>query len=251
MEIDVFTTYTDRAPTHDVFMMEDNRLKFYKLHPDVKLPYFATTQSACFDIIFNSAHTMTYTGYSGTNVPFERDVVDGEITIMPKERVLVPTGLIFDIPKGYSVRVHARSGLSLKKGLVLVNSEGVIDSDYVDELFVMLTNITDAKIKISTGDRVAQGEMVETLVYQMTTTDIKPVQKTDRVGGLGSTGITAMPSLAPTYDINTPVTPTTPVLLTEEQPPPVKRRGGRPKGSPNKNPYPHKGKKREEWTTAT
>jgi dUTP pyrophosphatase len=46
--------------------------------------------------------------------------------------MLIPTGLIADIPEGFSVRIHSRSGLAFKQGVYLTNCEGVIDSDYVD-----------------------------------------------------------------------------------------------------------------------
>ena len=105
------------------------------------------------------------------------------------DRMMVPTGLILDIPEGYSVRVHARSGLSLKQGLVLVNAEGIIDSDYVEELFVLMTNISDNPISINNGDRIAQGELVKAEQYILEETSDKPATKTDRNGGMGSTGV--------------------------------------------------------------
>lgn len=101
----------------------------------------------------------------------------------------MPTGLIFDIPEGYSVRVHARSGLSLKQGLVLVNQEGVIDSDYYHETYVLLTNISQTHANLMPGDRIAQAEMTKNAEYVLWEIDMPPQQKTDRVGGLGSTGI--------------------------------------------------------------
>jgi dUTP pyrophosphatase len=42
----------------------------------------------------------------------------------PQERALIPTGLIFDIPEGYSIRIHPRSGMALKYGLILANCRG-------------------------------------------------------------------------------------------------------------------------------
>jgi dUTP pyrophosphatase len=111
---------------------------------------------------------------------------------MPGDRLMVPTGLIFDIPEGYSVRVHARSGLSLKQGLVLANSEGVIDSDYIEELFILVHNISDNGISIAHGDRIAQGELVVREAYTIGEISCHPGQKTDRVGGMGSTGVTVL-----------------------------------------------------------
>ena len=168
------------------------RLNVYKTHPDITLPKFGTKQAACFDLSFNSAGKMTYSGYNSYNAPFTREIANGSIRIMPGDRILVPTGLIFDIPEGYSVRIHPRSGLSYKQGLILANLEAVIDSDYVQETFVLLTNRSDVDQTINNGDRIAQAEMVKKEQYVLWETFIAPTQKTDRIGGLGSTGITVL-----------------------------------------------------------
>lgn len=163
-------------------------LNIYKTHPDIKLPVFATSLSACFDLQFNRAGKFTYTGFDKFNGPITREFSNDRMIVMPGDRVLVPTGLIFDIPNEFSVRIHARSGLSLKKGLVLVNSEGVIDADYVEETMVMLTNISDSHIFIENLERVAQGELVRKEHYLIAETSIRPGLKTERNGGFGSTG---------------------------------------------------------------
>lgn len=165
------------------------RLNVYKMHPDVVAPDFATKQSACFDLAFSALGKYEYSGFNKQNKTFTRKFSNGSIHIMPGDRILVPTGLILDIPAGYSVRIHARSGLSLKKGLVLANAEGVIDSDYTDELFLLLHNISDNGIDINHGDRIAQGELVVREVYSILETTDRPGQKTDRAGGMGSTGV--------------------------------------------------------------
>ena len=165
------------------------RLNVYKTHPDTIVPEFATKQSACFDIAFSALGKYEYSGYNKQNKAFSRKFNNGTIHIMPGDRILVPTGLILDIPVGYSVRIHARSGLSLKQGLVLANAEGVIDSDYINELFVILHNISDNGADINHGDRIAQGELVVRELYSILETTDKPEQKTDRAGGMGSTGV--------------------------------------------------------------
>lgn len=185
-----------------------NRLNVYKTDPNIVLPKFATKQAACFDIAFQAEGKATYSGYNKVNAPFTRSLSDGTIRIMPGDRVLVPTGLIFDIPEGYSVRIHARSGLSYKQGLVLANQEAVIDSDYIQETFILLTNMTEVDYTISHGDRIAQAELVKQEEYVLWEIYEAPTQKTDRAGGLGSTGVA--------------------VLSTEESAP-EKRGRGRPK----------------------
>ena len=97
--------------------------------------------------------------------------------------------MILDIPNGYSVRIHPRSGTAIKQGMSLINCEGVIDYDYVDPLFIACVNLSEVQtIVINNGDRVAQGELVEMNHYEIEETSKKPTQKTDRDGGFGSTG---------------------------------------------------------------
>ena len=165
-------------------------LKFYKTHSEVVLPKFGTEQAACFDLAYQPHGKSQYSGYNKHNSVFTRPIQGtGHLVIMPGDRVMVPTGLILDIPEGYSVRIHPRSGLSYKQGLVLANLEAVIDSDYVQETFVLLTNLSENPQTINVGDRIAQAELVEQLRYEITETKTAPTQKTDRVGGLGSTGV--------------------------------------------------------------
>lgn len=171
-----------------------NRLNIYKTNPNIVLPKFATKQSACFDIAFQAKGKFEYAGFNSYNAPFTRKMFDEKITIMPGDRIMVPTGLIFDIPEGYSVRIHARSGLSLKQGLILANQEAVIDSDYIQETFILLTNISDNGITINNGDRIAQAELVKKEEYVLWEIMEAPTQKTDRAGGLGSTGIAVFES---------------------------------------------------------
>ena len=164
-------------------------LKIFRTHPLVKIPSKQTAQSACFDLSFQGFSNNTYEGYTITNKPFKRPM-NNQIVIQPGDRVAVPTGLIMDIPEGYSVRLHARSGMSLKQGLVLANAEGVVDSDYVQEVMVLVHNISSNQITIKSGDRIAQAELVEDVKYSIVESASRPGVKTTRVGGMGSTGIT-------------------------------------------------------------
>ena len=164
-----------------------NRLNIYKTNPNVVLPKFGTKQAACFDISFQAEGKATYSGYNSFNAPFTRSLSSGSIRIMPGDRILVPTGLIFDIPEGYSVRIHPRSGLSYKQGLILANLEAVIDSDYIQETFILLTNRSEVDQTINNGDRIAQ--MILTPVIKMELEETNNLPETIRgEGGFGSTG---------------------------------------------------------------
>lgn len=171
--------------------MENLTLKIYKTDYRVETPKFQTQGSACFDLMFSCFGKTSYMGYNEQNAQFNRQfhTINGipSILIMSGDRILIPTGLIFDIPENYSVRIHPRSGLSLKKGLVLANMEGVVDSDYVEETYVMLHNISKNKLTISNGERIAQAELVRNEKYELVDIQEKPTQKTDRNGGFGST----------------------------------------------------------------
>lgn len=166
-------------------------LKIFKTHPDVTLPKFGTDQAACFDLAAQFHGKVTYTGYNQQNAEITRsfEMYNNTIVVIPGERIMVPTGLIFDIPEGYSIRVHPRSGLSFKQGLVLANLEGVIDSDYYHETMVLIYNMSDTKATINNGDRIAQAELVKSEKYKIVETKTQPTQKTNRKGGMGSTGV--------------------------------------------------------------
>ena len=154
------------------------------------VPKFATEGSACFDIVANFHHHESVIGYGQQN--YQQDIYvssGGWIDIPVGWRVLVPTGLILDIPKGFSVRLHSRSGLALKDGLVLSNAEGIIDSDYTQELMVMVTQ-TSCQMKISSGIRLCQAELVRNQPTKIVHCMNPPPIKTDRIGGFGSTGLT-------------------------------------------------------------
>lgn len=167
------------------------KLKLFKTNTNVSLPQKQTSGSACFDLMFQGHGKRQYSGFSRMNKPFDR-VMNNQIVIGPGERIMVPTGIIMDIPEGHSVRVHARSGLSLKQGLVLANAEGVIDSDYVEEVMVLLHNISENSITIHTGDRIAQAELIKDAEYTIEESATRPGVKTSRVGGMGSTGVTSV-----------------------------------------------------------
>ena len=163
--------------------MKVKQLKYYKLHNEVISPKFATDGSACFDICAYLDNPVTaYRMYN------HKQKIRTPTLNRPADRVLVPTGLVFDIPEGYSVRLHPRSSISLKKGLIMPNGEGIIDSDYYHETFIMLYNSSADEVRIKHGERIAQGELVKTLDYSIEESIIVPEQKTKSVGGFGSTG---------------------------------------------------------------
>ena len=165
------------------------KLDCYRLYDDVTLPKLSTLGSTCFDVYAYIKPTIPITVYGMDNKKEEVLPLDGRIALRPGDRVLVPTGIIFRIPFGVSMRLHARSSVSLKRGLIMPNGEGIIDSDYYHETFVMLYNSSADTVYIEDNERIAQAEMVENQYVDIWETFEKPEQTTERVGGFGSTGV--------------------------------------------------------------
>ena len=184
-------TKTESSPTTNT----STSLKFYRLNEQAILPTFATKQSACFDLyanLINGEEVQYYQAIATKVLPrkvsFDINTNRSFIPINNEERMLIPLGLIADIPEGFSVRLHSRSGMAFKQGVYLTNCEGIIDSDYVDPMFAMITNMSNVPVKIYDGDRICQGELVRCEKYTLDESDEAPTQKTDREGGFGSTG---------------------------------------------------------------
>jgi len=150
------------------------------------LPQYGTERSACADIRANIYSSSVQRAPLTPGVM--PDVPLTTILVYPGERVLVPTGLIFDIPTGYSLRVHPRSGLSFKLGMTVVCGEGVIDEDYQHELFVPIINLSDVPVAINNGDRIAQIELVKDERCSFGFVESLSEKDSSRDGGFGHTG---------------------------------------------------------------
>lgn len=140
------------------------KLKIKLVDDNAILPVKGTEHSACYDMFS------------------PKDVV-----INPNDWVLIPSGLIMDIPKGYHVEIYSRSGLAAKKGVFSLISPGIIDEDYTGEVGMCLFNATSEPYFIKKGDRVSQFRLVKTEDYSLELVDnIKTTKRGD--GGFGSTG---------------------------------------------------------------
>ena len=168
-----------------------NDLRYYKLYSEVKDPIRATEGSSCFDLysfLQEDKPVKVYLNQLEEVEKKDRSVRNGRVQVNPHERVLIPTGLIFDIPRGYSVRLYPRSGLALKQGLTLANNVGIIDWDYVEPVFAMIVNISGDVKYVNNNERICQGELFKDVKCILDEIDEKPDRKTDRDGGFGSTG---------------------------------------------------------------
>lgn len=116
-----------------------------------------------------------------------RAALDEELVLRPGERLLVPTGLVLEIPTGFEGQIRPRSGLAWKHGVTLANPPGTVDSDYRGEVKVLLAHLGEAPLTIARGDRVAQLVVarVETVEWEEAE-ELSGSERGD--GGFGSTG---------------------------------------------------------------
>lgn len=142
-----------------------------KLHKDVKTPFYATTGSAGMDVCAYLP-SKDYT------------------SVMPNKTKVIPTGIKVSIPVGFEMQVRPRSGLSLKTKLRIANAPGTVDSDYRGEVGVIIENISEEKVVINHGDRIAQ--LIFAPVEQAAFIEVESLDETERgEGGFGSTGAKA------------------------------------------------------------
>jgi len=134
-----------------------------KLSEAALTPTFSNVGDACFDL------------YA---------VEDTDISIL--KVTPVKTGLKFEIPEGYVMKVYPRSGLATKHGVTLANCVGIIDSGYRGEVMVPLYSLF-MPYHVKMGDRIAQAEI--TKVTDVVFIEKDHLSKTERgEGGFGSSG---------------------------------------------------------------
>ena len=160
----------------------------YKGNPEIE---FATDGSACRDLRVSLHGLKTVLGFDSfgerVQLPVDETSDGVQLFIPPHHTALVPLGIAFEIPMNFSVRLYARSSLGFKKGLVIPNSVGIIDSDYVNEVHAILYNYRNSVAHLMHGERVVQMELVPVQTSGIIRLKSQPVSYT-RSGGFGSTG---------------------------------------------------------------
>jgi dUTP pyrophosphatase len=111
--------------------------------------------------------------------------------LKPLERMLISTGLFFEIPKGYDIEVKSRSGLAFKHGIGVLT--GTIDQNYRGEVKVLLFNISNENFEFKKGDRIAQAivrnRISDDFGALIKLQELNQLSETERgSGGFGSTG---------------------------------------------------------------
>lgn len=138
---------------------------FRKLHPAAVLPSYAHEGDAGMDL---------------SSVE--------EVTIPPRGRALVATGLAIELPLGTEAQVRPRSGLAAKHGITVLNAPGTIDAGYRGEIKVILLNTDATEFRVEPGMRIAQ--LVVAPVAQVQVAWTEQLGESDRgTGGFGSSGV--------------------------------------------------------------
>jgi len=136
----------------------------------------------------NEDPKFAYEGDSGFDL---RADIDEPIVLNPLKRVLVPTGLYFELEKGTEIQVRPRSGLAIKNGITVLNSPGTVDSHYRGEVKIPLINLGEEPFTIQKGDRIAQAVIMpvfgEGKIILAKTEVINETLRGD--GGFNSSGI--------------------------------------------------------------
>ena len=141
------------------------RVRIRKLQPHVTLPTYQTDGSAAFDLAASES-----------------------LTVAPGEVRLIPTGLVIEVPPGSFLGIFARSSTPLKRGLMVANGVGVVDSDYCgprDEVKIAVLNVTSTPVRIAAGDRIAQGVILP--APRVEWEEVRELKSESR-GGFGATG---------------------------------------------------------------
>lgn len=142
------------------------KLEIKKVRENAKIPTRGTSGAAGFDL------------YACITEP---------LTLKKGDTALIPTGIAIAVPEGYAAFIHSRSGLSIKRGICLLNSVGVIDSDYRGEICVGVIKATDEPYTIEPNERIAQMVIKPVETPELIETD--ELDSTARgEGGFGSTG---------------------------------------------------------------
>ena len=145
-------------------LRDEMHVRITRLRGEVPIPEYQTAGAAGFDI-----------------------AAAQDVVIEPRQVALVPTGLVIEVPPGMFLGILARSSTPIKRGLMVSNGVGVIDSDYcgpADEVKIQVLNFTDSAVTVRAGDRIAQGIFLAAPRVIWHETEIaKPASR----GGFGST----------------------------------------------------------------
>jgi dUTP pyrophosphatase len=137
------------------------------LDPDLPMPSYARAADAGADLVARTGAVLAPRG----------------------GRELIPTGIAIAVPEGFAGFVQPRSGLALRHGVTVLNSPGLVDAGYRDELQVILVNLDpDTPYEVRRGDRIAQLVIMGVEQARFVVTDALSASARGR-GGFGHTGL--------------------------------------------------------------
>lgn len=171
------------------------KVRIHPVRDMVPMPRYATEGSACFDLradinFQKQVEVCDFHRDGPSYYPAHIERHSGgvaSITMHPDRYYKVSTGLIFEIPQGYAMRIFIRSSAAYGRGLHLINSVAIIDSDYRDEVYLLLACEKPYE-KLMAGERIAQAEIYRVERPTLEYTPIPPIHMSSRLGGIGSTG---------------------------------------------------------------
>lgn len=115
-------------------------------------------------------------------------VTNQAVSLKPRARAIVGSGVKIDVPEGYVALVFPRSGMASKQGVTLVNAVRVIDCGYHGEIGLPLLNVSGHEVYVRKGTRIAQVVLVP--YAKMRLTPVEQFEESERGdGGFGSTGV--------------------------------------------------------------
>jgi dUTP pyrophosphatase len=143
-------------------------LKYKKLNPETKDPYYNYPSDSGFDLFAIE-----------------------DVTIQPLGRGLVRTGLSFDIQDGYEIQVRSKSGLAINQGLFVMNSPGTVDNGYTGEIQVIIFNTNSYAYTIKKDTKVGQAVLCPVVNGKWVNLEEtnEEINKDRNANGFGSTGI--------------------------------------------------------------
>lgn len=162
-------------------------LHISKLHHAAMLPARATELAAGMDVRAHLWRDVTV--FDAVNSEHTVRPYAGTLCLNPGDRALIPTGLAMRPTPGYCIKFYPRSGLSIKRGLTLINAVGVGDEDYEHEYCITLWNASGVPQSIADGMRLCQLMVERVEPVEIIECDELPAVQSDRNGGFGSSGV--------------------------------------------------------------
>lgn len=150
---------------------------FEAIDQNSTVPIKATKGSAGYDL---------YVEKEVVNIPPHIQLINGNLHY--NKPVLISTGVRAIFPSDEALLIFPRSSLFKRYGLMLTNSVGVVDSDYNQEIFISVINMSSETVIIPKGERIAQGVFIKYQEISYLLGNISSDMFNVRTGGFGSTG---------------------------------------------------------------